>query len=316
MRVLVANDDPLARHAVCAIVRTLGYTVLAAEDGLQAWDIIQNQEISLLITDWQMPGLDGPTLIRRVRAANFPHYISCFLLTVRDQRTDRISGLDAGADDYLVKPVDPDELRARIATSARVIRLEQELRAANTKLQELAAQLQHQATHDQLTGLLNRHGILAQAKLEKSRTERTGHPFGLALLDIDHFKLVNDQYGHAVGDLALKHIAIQLRSILRPYDLIARWGGEEFLLLMPNVSLDIAAIIAERVREQIGATPLSLSPIQFITLHVSIGVTSSSDGNDQLDELIALADQGLYTAKGAGRNQVCCIQNSHKLPVV
>lgn len=305
MRVLVADDDPLVRQAVCALVRVFGYPVIATDDGLQAWEIIQSEDVSLLITDWQMPGIDGPALIRRVRSAALPRYVSCLLLTVRDQRTDRIYGLDAGADDYLVKPIDPDELRARLATAARVLRLEQELREANARLQELAAQLQHQAAHDPLTSLLNRQGLVAHAAREMARADRIGQPLAVALLDIDHFKQVNDQYGHTAGDLALAYVAGQIRATLRPYDIVGRWGGEEFLLLLPSATLDAAYAIADRVRAQIAGSPFTMPDERQVTLRVSIGVASRSATVPTLEALIAVADQALYAAKRAGRNRVC-----------
>lgn len=307
LRVLVADDDPLARFAVCALIRAFGYPVLAAEDGEQAWALMQSEPITLLITDWQMPGLDGPELIRRVRAANLPRYVSCLLLTIRDQRTDRIQGLDAGADDYLVKPVDPDELRARLVGAARVLRLEQELREANERLQQLAAKLQHQAFHDTLTGLLNRQGLVNHAARELARVERTDIALAAALLDIDHFKQVNDQYGHAIGDLALRHVAIQMREAIRPYDIVGRWGGEEFLLLLPGAAPEAACNIAERVRTRIATTPLDLPDQGQIALHASIGVAVCRANTPNLDALVANADQALYAAKNAGRDRVCCV---------
>jgi two-component system, cell cycle response regulator len=307
LRVLVADDDPLARYTVSALVRAFGYPVSEATDGLQAWAFMQSEPITLLITDWQMPGLDGPELIRRVRAANLDRYVSCLLLTIREQQTDRIQGLDAGADDYLVKPVDPDELRARLAIAARVLHLEQDLRAANERLQELANQLQHLAFHDQLTGLLNRHGLTTQATRELARVERTGEVLAAALMDIDHFKQINDQYGHAVGDQALAHVARQLCAAIRPYDLLGRWGGEEFLLLLPTTDPEKACIVAERVRAQLAAMPLSLPDQGPLTLHVSIGVAACNATAPDLDALVTAADQALYTAKAAGRNQVCCL---------
>jgi two-component system cell cycle response regulator len=320
MQVLVADDDPLTRHTVCEIVRTLGYPVLVAVDGLQAWEIIQAGEVSLLITDWQMPELDGPTLIRRIRATPFPHYIFCLLLTVRDQQADRIAGLDAGADDYLAKPVDPDELRARLAAAVRVLQLEQDLRAANMRLkaftdqlQLFANQLQHQVAHDPLTGLLNRYGITRQATLELNRAEHTGQPLGIGMLDLDHFKQVNDQHGHVIGDLALRYVAGQLRHAVRPYDHVGRWGGEEFLLLLPGATTDTAYTIAERVRISIAEHALILPDQQQLSLRVSIGVTSTVTGTEHFEDLVELADQALYRAKATGRNRVCSAGGEHTL---
>ncbi|MFV9504356.1 MAG: diguanylate cyclase [Oscillochloridaceae bacterium umkhey_bin13] len=306
MRVLVADDDPLARYAISALVQAAGYPVVTAEDGVQAWEIIQAEPITLLITDWQMPGLDGPDLIRRIRAAGLPRYVSCLLLTVRDQRTDRLLGLDAGADDYLVKPVDPDELRARLAIAHRILNLEQDLRAANSQLEALAAQLRYHATHDALTGLLNRRGLEQQAARVLGRAERSIQPVAVALIDLDHFKQINDQHGHAVGDQALAHLAAELRDAVRPYDLLGRWGGEEFLLILPGVPSDLACSVAERLRAHIAATPLVLDAEQRLHLRVSIGVAICPGPLLSLDRLLITADEALYAAKAAGRNRVCC----------
>lgn len=321
MQVLVVDDDPLIRHTVCEIVRTLGFPVLVAVDGLEAWEIIQSGEISLLITDWQMPGLDGLSLIQRIRATPFPHYIFCLLLTVRDQPIDRVAGLDAGADDYLTKPVDPDELRARLAAATRVLQLEQDLRAANTRLkafadqlQLFANQLQHQVAHDPLTGLLNRYGITRQAALELNRAEHTGQPLGIGMLDLDHFKQVNDHHGHVVGDLALRYVAGQLLHAVRPYDHVGRWGGEEFLLLLPGATVDTACTIAERVRLSIAEHTLILPDQQQLSLRVSIGVTSTTTGTERFEDLVELADQALYSAKAAGRNRVCAVSGERTPP--
>ncbi len=321
MQVLVVDDDPLIRHTVCEIVRTLGFPVLVAVDGLEAWEIIQSGEISLLITDWQMPGLDGLSLIQRIRATPFPHYIFCLLLTVRDQPIDRVAGLDAGADDYLTKPVDPDELRARLAAATRVLQLEQDLRAANTRLkafadqlQLFANQLQHQVAHDPLTGLLNRYGITRQAALELNRAEHTGQPLGIGMLDLDHFKQVNDHHGHVVGDLALRYVAGQLLHAVRPYDHVGRWGGEEFLLLLPGATVDTACTIAERVRLSIAEHTLILPDQQQLSLRVSIGVTSTTTGTERFEDLVELSDQALYSAKAAGRNRVCAVSGERTPP--
>lgn len=295
MRVLVADDAPLVRHVVSTLVHSFGYTVVSAEDGLEAWAIIQTEEIALLITDWQMPGLDGPALIKRVRAAGMPRYIPCLLLIIRDTQSDRVYGLDIGADDYLVKPIHPDELRARIAVAARALRLEQELRASNARLEELAAQLQQQATHDALTGLLNRYGLIAQANVELARAQRTGQPLGLALLDRDYFKQINDQYGHTVGDRVLAHVAAQLRAAVRPYE----------LLLLPGASEDETFGVAERARGQVAGVGFAMPGGGTISVSVSAGVTSCLGGAVALEGLLAAADQALYQAKGAGRDRVC-----------
>jgi two-component system chemotaxis response regulator CheY len=310
VNILIVDDDPIGRHVIAATVRSFGYNVREATDGVAAWNTIQAEDISLVITDWQMPGLNGPALVQRIRSVDLDRYVYCIILTVRDGLTDRVRGLDAGADDYLVKPVNPDELRARITIAARILGLEQQLRAANNKLRILATNFHHQATHDSLTGLLNRQGLYEHGTLEIARAERMHYPLGLAMLDLDYFKKINDRYGHAIGDQALIHASNQIRAIVRPYDVVGRWGGEEFLVLMPGVDLNEACVIAERIRMQIANAELSIPDIGVLHLRASLGVTNAKGGEIDFDALIAEADQALYTAKRTGRNRIAGVSHA------
>jgi diguanylate cyclase (GGDEF)-like protein len=304
MDILVVDDDLLSRHLVSAALRALGYTVREAANGVQAWEEIQRSFAPLLITDWQMPELDGPSLIRRVRTAELPGYVYAILLTVRETQTDRIAGLDSGADDYLIKPTNLDELRARVAIATRILSLERELRSANVALQQLNGQLQHQATHDRLTGLLNRPAILEHLGLELARVRRSGQPLSLALLDLDHFKQINDAHGHLVGDRALQHVAALFAQSLRRYDWVGRWGGEEFLMLLPATGLLDACRVAERVRASLDMHPLALTDGPLLQITASVGVTDTLSPDESIEELMTRADLALYAAKHAGRNRV------------
>lgn len=310
MRILIADDDRISRRILRASLSA--YDVREACDGEEAWRMLQEEFAPLLITDWQMPYLDGPVLIQRIRNADFPSYIYCILLTVRDTQMDRIRGIDAGADDYLVKPLNTVELNARLSIALRIINLEQQLRANNDALRSLNEQLlslneqlHFQASHDPLTGLLNRLAIMEHARAELARNHRSGAPLSIALVDLDYFKLINDRYGHLIGDAALKHVARLMRKAVRPYDWIGRWGGEEFLLLLPGARPEEAQVIAERLRMLVETTPLALDADILVDLSASIGIADTS-GNKKLliDELFLQADRALYAAKAAGRNCV------------
>lgn len=296
MHILIVDDDRIQHLILRNQLARLGYDVREAANGADAWAQLQYQPSPIVITDWMMPGLDGPELIARIRAADFPGYTYVILLTSKDDRTDMIAGLDAGADDYLIKPCASDELRARVAIGARIVDLERRLRTERDT--------------DTLTGLRNRGAITMTVETELARTQRLGEPLSLTLLDIDHFKQVNDMYGHPVGDQALRLIAAVVRQHVRPYDMVGRWGGEE-LLLLTSATLADAAVIAERVRAKIAATPLMLADGQQITLTASFGVASTEqDGARTLDRLIHAADTALYHAKADGRD---CVRTTYDL---
>ena len=295
MHVLIVDDDRIQRLILRKQLLRLGYEVSEATDGAIAWAQLQHEPTPIVITDWMMPQLDGPALIARIRAAAFPGYTYVILLTSKDERTDVVAGLDAGADDYLTKPCDSHELRARVAIGARIVDLERRLRSARDT--------------DALTGLHNRGAITAAANTELARAQRSGAVLSAALLDVDHFKQVNDQYGHQAGDQALRLVAAQVRKQVRIYDLVGRWGGEELLLLLMETTLLEAASIAERVRATIAATPLTIADGRQITLTASLGLASTEAvGEYTLEALVHDADAALYRAKAAGRNCVVASQ--------
>ena len=306
MRILVVDDDPLLRQLLRAHLTRVGHEVLTMADGRSAWKLLQREPIRLVITDWMMPGLDGLELTRRIRLADFPGYVYVILLTARDDKADIVSGLKAGADDYLTKPFDPGELCARVAIGERILDLETRLREARDQLQELA-------THDSLTGLLNRRAIYDHAEEELARARREARPMSLVLLDVDHFKAVNDQHGHLVGDQALRLIADTIVQNIRSYDKAGRWGGEEFLLVLPRTTLSEAVAVAERVRAGVAASQLPLSDGGCLQLRASLGVANTSPEIPwDLDTLLRQADQALYCAKRKGRNRVCWFDTQRK----
>lgn len=304
MKILIVDDDPALRRILQAQLLRAGHDVVEAADGQAAWDILQDDPIRLVITDWMMPVMDGPQLVRRIREAIgthlFPNYIYIILLTAKVGKNDVVAGLESGADDYLTKPFDPRELRARVTIGERIISLESSLSDARRQMEILAMQ-------DGVTGLLNRRAIHQHAEAELSRTQRHHAPVSLVLLDIDHFKSVNDRFGHLVGDQALRMVADVLVEKKRPYDWAGRWGGEEFLLVLPRTTLAEAHRVADRVRVSVATTYLAFADEQKLNVEVSLGVTSTS-GNAEalpsLDVMLQQADEALYHAKETGRNRV------------
>ncbi|PDW04820.1 GGDEF domain-containing protein [Candidatus Viridilinea mediisalina] len=298
MRILLADDDSVTQHLLSRTLQVAGFDPVIVSDGLAAWERLQVEYFPILIVDWVMPGLDGPSLIRQVRKTTFSGYVYTILLTSRQAQDDRVDGLESGADDFLTKPVDLRELRARLVVASRIIQLETRLREAN-------ARLAYQASHDRLTDLFNRPTITEYAESELARMQRTGQNLSLALLDIDDFKPINDRYGHMAGDVALRHVGMRITAAVRPYDWVGRWGGEEFLIVLPEANVEQAYIIAERVRESIAAEALALNPDLAVRLTVSGGVTCTGERKDvSVDTLFAEADEALYCAKRAGRNRI------------
>lgn len=300
MRMLIVDDDPLQRRLLQASLSRVGHEVVEAPDGATAWEMLQREPIPLVITDWMMPTLSGTELIRRIREANFPGYTYIILVTARDRKEDVVQGLETGADDYLTKPFDPNEMRARVAIGERILTLE-------ARLRESLDQLHVMATYDSLTGLLNRRAVYERAQSELDRAIRENRALSLVALDIDHFKLVNDQHGHLVGDQALRLVAGTIAQNKRSYDWAGRWGGEEFLLVLPETCLMDAAAIAERMRKNVADLRFPLPNGQSLNLRVSMGVSSMEPANapTTLGVLIQQADDALYGAKNQGRDRVC-----------
>jgi two-component system cell cycle response regulator len=292
MKILVVEDETTIRLAIRMLLEEAGHDVIEAGDGATAWNLIQQHTPRVIIADWMMPELDGLSLIQRIRASSFLGYTYVIMLTARDTKDDLLTGLDAGADDYLAKPFDFDELCARIAIGVRIMEHEDRLRA--------------QATFDTLTGLLNRRAITDFAEAELSRTLREDARLSVIMLDVDHFKSINDTYGHDVGDQALQLVADTMTICLRSCDRVGRWGGEEFLVVLPGAAQDEAAAVGERIRHALATTPLPLADGSELSLTASLGVaTTIPCTHTDLPPLVQAADEALYTAKRTGRNRVC-----------
>ena len=295
MRILIADDDRVSLRLLDAALVRMGHEVVSVANGLDAIAVSALPDAPpLVILDWMMPGTDGLTVCRALRQRAAP-YVYIIMLTSRSRNEDMIACLDAGADDFLTKPLDVVELRARLRSGERVLALQEGLLIAHETLR-------HQATHDPLTGLWNRAMIAEEIDRELARAERDGQSLAVVLIDIDHFKRVNDVYGHAAGDTVLRETARRLVSVPRRYDFVGRYGGEEFLLIVPNCGLREATAVAERVRRVIAGSPMRVGPIE-LPLTVSLGVACTSGSYDAADVLFQKADEALYHAKATGRDR-------------
>jgi two-component system, cell cycle response regulator len=298
VKVLVADDDVVSRRLLEAMLTKWGYEVAVTRDGAEAWEVLQRADTPpMAILDWMMPSMDGVEVCRKVRQRGQEPYVYLLLLTTKGRKENIIEGLDAGADDYLTKPFDPHELQVRLRTGKRIVTLQAELIEAREALRV-------QATHDQLTGVWNRRAILEVLGNELARSRREGLPVAIAIADLDYFKRINDTYGHIAGDTALCEAAGRMRALLRPYDAIGRYGGEEFLMVLPGCTSRSAFILAERLRISMSQEPVKV-PEGAIDVTSSLGV-ASSDTIASMDAttLIRAADSALYRAKAGGRNRV------------
>ncbi|MGD9720530.1 MAG: diguanylate cyclase [Pirellulales bacterium] len=298
MRVLIADDEVVARRLLESSLRRWGYEVLVAQDGAEAARILLAPDgPKLAILDWMMPQIDGIQLCGDIRRNKPEPYTYLLLVTAKREQEDVILGLEAGADDYITKPFNAAELKVRLRTGKRILYLQDQLISAREALRD-------RATRDQLTGLWNRAAILDMVGDELSRTRREGASLGIALADLDHFKRVNDQFGHATGDELLRQAAHTMQATVRRYDAVGRYGGEEFLILLPGCNLTNAVSHAERLRTSVGNIVLA-TPAGDVSPTVSIGVVvaTATDAVETCD-LVQSADAALYRAKHRGRNCV------------
>ena len=299
MRILIAEDDPVSRRLLQATLTRWGYEVTVCVNGTEAWHALEKEDApKLAILDWMMPGVDGLEVCRRIRERGGEPYVYVLLLTAKIQKEDVVAGMDAGADDYVTKPFDAHELKVRLRAGQRIIDLQTELINARETLRV-------QATHDSLTGLLNRVTVLDTLRRELSRSARDGSNLGVAMVDLDHFKSVNDTFGHLAGDEVLRETARRMRQVLRAYDELGRYGGEEFLVILPTCDTANATRAAERLLQGLSQDTIQIAAGPALTVTASIGVISTTHlVKPTVDELIRAADTALYRAKHAGRNRI------------
>jgi diguanylate cyclase (GGDEF)-like protein len=297
--VLVAEDDPLYRRALQRFLVSKNYEVALVGDGLQALaTALSPQAPRLLVLDWMMPGISGPEVCRRLRATPRECYQYVLLLTAKGDIADIVEGLEAGADDYLTKPFHVREFFARLRVGERIIKLQDRLLAAQEALR-------FQATHDPLTGIWNRRALFELLHAEVERAQRKATSLSLFVLDLDHFKRVNDEFGHPVGDTVLREIAQRLSTAVRAYDIVGRYGGEEFIVAATDLEPELPQQFAERLRLAVSSSPIPTPEVE-VTVTISIGVaTLPPSQKSSVDNLIRCADRALYQAKRQGRNRVC-----------
>jgi diguanylate cyclase (GGDEF)-like protein len=298
-RVLVADDDLVTRMMLSATLADWGLEVIQAEDGEKALDVLRAPDPpQLALVDWNMPVKDGLEVCRELRRGAPEPYIYIIILTSMNKSEDVVAGLGSGADDYVIKPYNPGELRVRLKAGDRIVRLQSELIEAREILRD-------QANRDPMTGLFNRRAIQRKFRDRQEDPTAAGQPLSALLLDIDHFKLINDTYGHDVGDLVIIEIGHRIRRVVGATGLVSRYGGEEFLIIFPCCQKETAETYAAELRESIRSKPLQTKGGTSVSLTASMGLASATlRTDDVIETFVKVADEALYEAKETGRDRV------------
>jgi diguanylate cyclase (GGDEF)-like protein len=305
LKILVADDDAGARLITHVALLGFGYESHAVNDGTDAWHAFLDDKADVVITDWMMPGLTGPELCRRIRAHPDGASTYVIMLTRHGTHEHIVEGMNAGADDYIIKPLDPDELKTRLIAAKRITGVNSRIARQRVKLEQLNVDLEAIARRDPLTTLGNRLALQEDLELIEARASRYGHRYCIALLDVDHFKSYNDVYGHPAGDAVLRTVAGQLKALARAGDSVYRYGGDEFLCILPEQTMPTAIQAVERMR--VALVDLAVQHVGNATgvLTISAGVAMVEPGSTvPVSEVLSRADQALYQAKAVGRNCV------------
>ncbi|MCU1341950.1 MAG: diguanylate cyclase [Candidatus Acidoferrum typicum] len=298
MKILIADDEQVSRLMLQRLLTKWGYEVVSAEDGISAWEQLNRPEAPrIALLDWMMPRRNGVDVCREMRAKRPEPYTYILLLTAKDAKESVVEGLESGADDYLTKPYHPQELKARLRVGIRLLELEDNLVQAREAMR-------FKATHDALTGIWNRGTILETLDREITRSQRESVSLGILMGDLDHFKSVNDTYGHLTGDDVLREATARIQACVRPYDAVGRFGGEEFLILLPGCDAKATAAKAEQLRATVGQPPIeTLTGPLRVTM--SIGAVATENWPDEsAKQVLLMVDAALYRAKEEGRNRV------------
>jgi len=293
MQIAIIDDDPIARQILRSTLTHLGLKVLEFPDGNAAWDYFLTNPPRFVVTEWLIPSLNGLELIRNIRAARFNRYTYSIIIVGKEDETNIVSGLDAGADDYLIKPFDIAQLRSRVQIGLRILEQEDNLNRTREQMERITM-------YDYLTGLFNRRAVYLHLKGEIERFHRDGSSMSIMLLNLDHFKILNDTYGSMIGDQALCLVAEQITQSVRAYDWAARWGGDEFLIVLPNTTVVSANEIANRIHKRIDNFTINIEGKEPLHVSTSIGVITTSI-IAKIDDLIQAADEALNVAKQKGR---------------
>nr|WP_290665439.1 diguanylate cyclase [Ardenticatena sp.] len=297
-KVLILEDNPTHRKLLEWFLAQEPFEIFTTASAEEAWSILQTEQPRILIVDWLLEdGESGLEFVRAIRERALPYYTYIIMVTAKKSKEELIEGLESGADDFISKPFDADILLARIHIGQRIVELEESLR-------QNIAEMEHLAAYDMLTGFLNRRAAIERIDALLDHARRQQSPVGICMLDIDHFKQINDTFGHLAGDEALRVVTTRLRANVRPYDIIGRWGGEEFIVVLPDTPAEKVAEVATRLLKVVRDTPIPVSEKTSVPLTISIGALAIQHPQKTLDAYIALADAALYEAKAAGRNQV------------
>lgn len=298
MKILIADDSEMTRMILQGRLSQWGYQIINASDGYEAWNILQKKgRPEIILLDWMMPNMNGIELCKKIRKQIKEPYIYIILLTARKGKQDLIEAMEAGADDFITKPFDPHILKVRLRAGKRITTLQNELIAAREDLRI-------QATHDSLTQLYNRSALMNMMEREISRSRRDQSSIGIVMIDIDYFKTINDTYGHLVGDEVLIKLAEQMKQCTRQYDTIGRYGGEEFIIVLPQCAEAEVRCVAERLRQTVCKQPYDTKEGP-VNVSISLGATWIKPSEQECAELnlIRIADRALYSAKNQGRNR-------------
>lgn len=318
MKILVADDDSASRLIIETLLKRWGHDVLLASDGNETVAKLEAEPgIQALVLDWMMPGPDGPQICRKLRAEDRPHYVYVVMLTGNTSRDAFMEGMEAGADDYITKPLDTRMLRARLRVAERIVSLEEKLSKQNESLRQAnehsgtllrkvraqAQELERQSREDALTRLPNRRHLDIMLEREYSRSKRYGRPLSMAVADIDNFKRVNDLYSHSTGDEVLRTVADILRDNCRAGDVVGRFGGEEFVFMFPETNREHAQMACEKLRVAIESFPWE-GIAEGLHTTITIGLTDGTDFETH-EKMFAAADENLLEGKRRGKNMVC-----------
>ncbi len=300
MKVLIADDSQISRALLRGALSRWGYEVIEAADGDQAWEVLAAADPPrLAILDWVMPGMTGPEVCKRIRENRREPYTYILLLTSKTSKEETVEGMEAGADDYISKPFHEHELQVRLRAGKRIVDLQSDLMNAREELRE-------RANKDLLTLLPNRQAIETVLLQELSRCHRDKRQVGIILLDLDHFKAINDTHGHFAGDAVLRETGARLRASMRDYDQVGRYGGEEFLVVMPNCDLAQATQQADRLRLRLCDKTMMVDSVE-LAVSASFGVTISDGSEREPGVFVRVADEALYRSKAGGRNRVSAL---------
>ena len=301
-RVLVVEDDRITREYVAGLLRGHGMDVTTLESGSPAIDMARGGKVDLVLLDVIMPGVSGVDVCRMIKSVTGNTFIPVILLTAKSDTASRVEGLRIGADDYVCKPFDERELLARVESMLRIKHMHDEVAEAKVRLQELAVR-------DELTGLFNFRYLHTRLHEEFMRAERYREPLACAMIDVDHFKRFNDEFGHEIGDAVIKGVAERLRDALREIDVVARYGGDEFLVILPSTHFSGALTVADRCWRSVGERPFAIGGAELeVTVTVGVPLYPSRDVGSK-DELLRAADAALYQAKEDGRDCICVFQH-------